>query len=280
MKMNKQDKVISQLSIKQEANTADMYFYGEVVTDSQEDSEVSAVDVRNALKNMQGVNEINLHINSPGGNVFDGVAIYNMLKQNPATVNVYVDALAGSIASVIAMAGDKIYMPANSEMMIHNPSVDGFISGNAQDLRKMADSLDKIGEMAKTTYLNRADGKVDKKTLENMMDAETWLTADEAVDYGLADEVLEANKAVACVNTAAFCGLKNVPEDFLDKAKPPKEDDKPKEDKQPAKLKEPEKQEKTDDTKEQDNTSFADIAEKARLSAQAVRERLKNLEIQ
>ena len=106
-----------------------MYIDGEIVTDEWKDSDTSAAGFRDALKSLGDVKEINLHINSPGGSVFEGIAIYNMLKQNKAKVNIYVDALAASIASVIAMSGDTIFMPSNSMMMIHNPYTVAF--GNA-----------------------------------------------------------------------------------------------------------------------------------------------------
>src|SRR5699024_9388020 len=110
------------LTIKQKAKTeADLYIDGEIVTDEWYDSDTSAAGFRDGLKEIGDVSIINLHINSPGGSVFEGIAIYNMLKQNKATVNVYVDGLAASIASVIAMSGDTIFMPKNAMMMIHNP---------------------------------------------------------------------------------------------------------------------------------------------------------------
>lgn len=130
------------LTVKQEAKngSAEMYIDGDIVTDEWEDSDTSAAGFRDALKSLGDVKNINLHINSPGGSVFEGIAIYNMLKQNPAHVNVYVDGLAASIASVIAMSGDAIFMPSNAMMMIHNPWT--MAVGNAEELRKQADGLD------------------------------------------------------------------------------------------------------------------------------------------
>ena len=121
-----------------------MYIDGEIVTDEYYDTDTSAAGFRDALKDLGDVKTINLHINSPGGSVFEGIAIYNMLKQNKAHINVYVDGLAASIASVIAMSGDAIFMPSNSMLMIHNPWT--MAIGNASELRKQADDLDKITE--------------------------------------------------------------------------------------------------------------------------------------
>lgn len=206
------------LTIKQENKntTPEMYIDGEIVTDEYEDTDTSAAGFRNALKSLGDVKNINLHINSPGGSVFEGIAIYNMLKQNSARINVYIDGLAASIASVIAMSGDAIFMPSNSMMMVHNPWV--MAIGNASELRKQADDLDQITKSSVQTYLAKAGDKLDEKTLTQLMDDETWLTAQEAVDYGLADEVMEPNKAVASINKQFVSRYRHVPEQLIKQA--------------------------------------------------------------
>lgn len=206
------------LTIKQESKntTPEMYIDGEIVTDEYEDTDTSAAGFRNALKSLGDVKSINLHINSPGGSVFEGIAIYNMLKQNSARINVYIDGLAASIASVIAMSGDAIFMPSNSMMMVHNPWV--MAIGNASELRKKADDLDQITKSSVQTYLAKAGDKLDEKTLTQLMDDETWLTAQEAVDYGLADEVMEPNKAVASINKQFVSRYRHVPEQLIKQA--------------------------------------------------------------
>ena len=98
----------------------------------------------NELKEIGNVRQINLHIHSPGGDVFDGIAIYNLLKNHPANKTVYIDGLAASMASVIAMAGDEVIMPENAMLMIHKPW--GIQGGDAEELRKYADLLDKGGK--------------------------------------------------------------------------------------------------------------------------------------
>lgn len=200
------------LKIKQsvEDNSVDMYIYGAIVTDDDDEKGVSAIDFRDALKELGEVNTINLHINSPGGNVFEGIAIYNMLKQNKATINVYIDGLAASIASVVAMSGDTIFMPSNAKLMIHNPWVAG-VAGNASDLRKEADDLDKITQSSVQIYLDKTKGKLDEAKLKEIMDDETWLSAQEALDYGFVDEILEANKVAACVDKSIMKHYVNVP---------------------------------------------------------------------
>ena len=183
------------------------------MTDEYYDTDTSAAGFRDALKDLGDVKTINLHINSPGGSVFEGIAIYNMLKQNSAHINVYVDGLAASIASVIAMSGDAIFMPSNSMLMIHNPWT--MAVGNASELRKQADDLDKITESSIQTYLNQAGDKLDEETLRQLMDDETWLTAKEAVDYGLATEVIEANKAAASISKNFAQRYRHVPEQLI-----------------------------------------------------------------
>lgn len=163
----------------------------------------------------ESFNKINLYINSPGGDVFDGVAIYNILQRIKADKNikidVHVDGMAASIASIIAMIGDNIYMPANSMLMIHNPWT--YAAGNAIELRKTAEELDKICDSMKTIYLKRFN-QTDEKLTE-LLDSETWLTADEALAYGLCDEVLEEVKIAAKFDDKAFRNYKNVPDAFL-----------------------------------------------------------------
>lgn len=195
-------------------SVADISIFGEIVSAGWEwdESETSANTFQKDLKSLGEVTEINLHINSPGGSVFEGVAIYQMLIQHKAKINVYIDGLAASIASVIAMAGDVIYIPNNAMMMVHNPWT--YALGNANELRKQAEDLDKIGSSMRESYLNKAGKKISEEDLTVLLDNETWLSAKEAVDYGLADELLPENRVAACVSKELFAKYKNVPETF------------------------------------------------------------------
>jgi ATP-dependent protease ClpP protease subunit len=148
---------------------------------------ISASDFVAELSQLN-VSAIDLHINSPGGEIFDGIAIMNALRAHPAVVTTYVDSLAASIASVIAMAGDRIVMAANSQMMIHDGS--GMCIGDAADMRELADLLDRQSDNIAAVYADRAGGTVAE--WRALMTAETWYTAAEAVEAGLADEVLSA----------------------------------------------------------------------------------------
>jgi hypothetical protein len=131
-----------------------------------------------------------VRINSPGGSVFEGIAIANALRAHPANVTVQVDSVAASIASVIAMAGDRIEMAPNSMMMIHDAS--GLAMGNAADMEEMAELLDLISDNIADAYAARAGGT--REQWRERMRAETWYLPEDAVDNGLADEAVQAPK--------------------------------------------------------------------------------------
>ena len=167
--------------IKQQAeNSLDLYIYGDVEGDSYDwwkdeviRSETSANTFREELGKYPNASEINIYINSYGGSVFEGTAIYNQLKRHPAHKTVYIDGFACSIASVIAMAGDEVVMPKNALMMIHNMWM--FVSGNAAELRKAADDLDIINEAGRAAYLEKAGDKLTPEALAQMEDDEEVL---------------------------------------------------------------------------------------------------------
>jgi ATP-dependent Clp endopeptidase proteolytic subunit ClpP len=164
--------------------------------------------------------QIDLHINSPGGVVFDGITIYNLIKQHPANVTTYIDGLAASIASVIALAGDKVVMAANALYMVHNPT--GLAMGTASDMRSLADVLDKIAGTMVGTYVGKT-GKSDAD-IRSLLDAETWMTADEALEYGFIDEISEEMDMAACVKfipAMAKAGFKHVPQSITGKKEAP-----------------------------------------------------------
>lgn len=161
---------------------------------------VSAKKFADDLKALGDLTKITLRINSPGGDVFDGNAIYNILKQHKARVEVFVDGLAASIASIVAMAGDEITIAENAMMMVHAPWT--FAMGNADDLRKTIDMLDKVAETIVVTYARRT--KKDEQAIKDLMAAETWMTADEAIANGFADKTAEANQIAAHFDLSKF----------------------------------------------------------------------------
>lgn len=207
-------KVCGSMTIKNQTDSsADLFFYGDIVSETWQsewyEDDMAPGDVKEFLDQLDGTENINIHINSGGGSVFGGIAIYNMLRRNNAHKTVYVDGLAASIASVIMMAGDEIVMPKNATVMIHKPSASYFFTTkNADDLRKDAESLDTCQEAIMQTYMTKA--KVDKEEIEQKVNDETWLTGEEAAE--LFDiKVEEANDAVACAGSSMFFCYKNVP---------------------------------------------------------------------
>ncbi len=153
-----------------------------------------------ALKSLGALDAITVRINSGGGDVFDGLAIYNTLRTNPARVTVVVDGLAASIASIIAMAGDEILMPENGWMMIHDPSA--FIVGGAGDMEKMAETLRGIKQSLVGIYARRT-GK-DPAEIAGLMADETWMDGPAAVAAGFADEVYDALPVAANLDLSKF----------------------------------------------------------------------------
>lgn len=143
---------------------------------------ITAKSFSETLKDLGKVNALDIYINSPGGSVFDGIAIYNQIRRFDGERVVHIDGIAASIASVIAMAGDKINIAANGMMMIHDPWSVAF--GTADEMRKMADSLDKVRDTILDTYV--ATTKGDRTEISDLMSAETWLSADEAVEKAFA----------------------------------------------------------------------------------------------
>jgi len=160
------------------------------------------------IKQLKDVSTINLRINSNGGNVFDGVTIYNYLKSHQARVEIDIDGLAASIASIIAMAGDEVRMAENAWMMIHDPWI--VTGGTAEDLRKQADTMDGIRETLLDTYMVRSS--VSREDMSAMMAEETWLNSTEAANVGLADTLTKEMAVAAHVHKEWF---KNAP-DALD----------------------------------------------------------------
>ncbi|HDX9528910.1 TPA: Clp protease ClpP [Bacillus thuringiensis] len=149
-------------------------------------SENNAEAVRRKIQDVKA-EKIHVHINSGGGSAFDGVAICNQLKQHDAEIIVHIDGWAASAASVIAMAGDKIIMPGNTMMMIHQAST--FEYGNADLFEKTARDLRKIDSALAASYKKRFVGTDEE--LKQLLKDETWLTAEEAVALGLADEIAD-----------------------------------------------------------------------------------------
>lgn len=154
---------------------------------------------------------IDLRLNSPGGSVFDAVAIYNALKRHEGTITVWIDGIAASAASYIAMAGDEIVMPENAFLMIHDPS--GLVMGTAEDMRSTAQALDKVKGSLIQGYAAKS-GKSDDD-IAVLMAAETWLDAKDALDLGFIDRIAEPVKLAASFDVARF---RNAPPELAEAA--------------------------------------------------------------
>lgn len=138
---------------------------------------------------------VNLYINSMGGSVKEAVGINNFLRRCGATVNAYIDGFAASAASVIAVAAERVVMPKNTTMMVHNAAWG--VYGNSKALRKSADDLDILNAAMLQSYVVKAGAKLPLEKLEELTDGETWLSAEDCVRYGLADEFAEKDADLA-----------------------------------------------------------------------------------
>lgn len=207
---SKKDNLSNLLEIKNQTETiVDLYFYGDIVSSyygAWDDTDQYPESVKNFLDEVKG-KDLNIYINSGGGSVFAGMAIYNMLKRHSGFKTVYVDGIAASISSVIALAGDKVVIPSNAYFMIHKPWCG--VSGNSKDLREQADILDKIEEGILNVYSENLREGISIETIKEMVDKETWLTGLEASNY-FNIEVSDAIDAVACVSEF-YDGYNKVP---------------------------------------------------------------------
>jgi len=190
----------------------EIYLYGVIGSDG-----VSASQFISDLKQQKDFSKMDIHINSPGGEVFDGIAIYNTLKDSDFDITVYIDGLAASIASVVAMAGDKIVMYDTASLMIHKPWT--LSIGNATQLRGDADVLDLIEANIMKAYRSRAV-KISESELSALMSAETWMDSEEAKKYGFIDETIKDDsekkddRVKDVIDAKIFSKFKNVPDKF------------------------------------------------------------------
>jgi len=201
---NKGDLKMKWYEIKAKSDISEIWLYEEIGIWGVGAKEFIAE--LNAIKSPR----INMHINCPGGEVFDGAAIYNAVKRHPAAVTSFIDGIAASIASVIALAGEKVIMAANAIYMLHNPS--GLVIGTSEDMRKTADILDKVRDTMIGAYVTKS-GKSDS-AIKELLDLETWMNADEAKAAGFVDEIGNEMDMAACakfIPVMAKMGFKHIP---------------------------------------------------------------------
>ena len=240
-------------SLTKENQTATINIYGDITSWAWEElGEVSAVNLSKQLDAMGDVNEINVYINSYGGEVAEGLAIYNALKRHKAKVTTCCDGFACSIASVIFMAGDERVMNESSLLMIHNAWT--YAMGNADELRKQADDLEKITQASVEAY--KAHSSLEEADIKKLMDNETWILPEEAMEYGFATKVEKTENKNASQN--AFKQLFDIIKAHQ-KAEEADDDETEDEPKEPEK--EPEEPETTEDDSTEDDSTTDDDSE-------------------
>jgi ATP-dependent Clp protease protease subunit len=187
------------LARKSSQTTGELFIYDDIGASFFSEG-VTAESVVEKVKALGPVDTLNVRINSQGGEVFEGLTIFNYLAQHPARKIVDIDGAALSIASIIAMAGDEIRIAKNAMMMIHEPHTG--IHGDARKLRAMAERLDKVHESLAVTYSGKRGINIDD--VSRAMAKETWFTAAEASDFGLVDAVTQSVDIVANVDPSRF----------------------------------------------------------------------------
>ena len=209
--MNVINKYIS-FSDKAKNDAGEMYIYGDISDEKWFDEDVTPKSIRDALSEIGAVKNLDIHINSYGGSCVAGNAIINILdnyrKKNGTSLNVYIEGIAASMGSGIASVGDKVYMASNSLFMVHRPST--IAMGNADDFEKTIQVLEKTEDGLVQNYMRRFKGTEDE--LRQMLQDETWFTADEAKEWGFVDEVIEGAKIAASAK-----GIKIGDQDFEQK---------------------------------------------------------------
>ena len=231
----------------QNDSSAEILLYDQIADwDSEFFGYTSARGLINKIKALGDISSITLRINSVGGDVFEAQTMYNYLRAHSAKVTVRVDGLAASAASVVAMAGDKIIMPSNALMMIHNPS--GGVWGEAEDMRDTAEILDKVRDTIANVYISRTG--LDREKVISMMNDETWMTATEAQELKFCDEVEQAVEITAkavkggkiFLNGFGFARVDDflsakLPKNAVENNTPPKSKDEPKEEESEMEIK-------------------------------------------
>ena len=200
---------------KTKGDNGELWLYGPVGNDGWSDDGITAKQVAEGLATMRGVRNLSVYLNSPGGAVSEGLAIYNQLSRFNAAKTCYIDGIAASIATVIMMGCNEVEASRGTMLMVHNPS--GFSVGTADEMRAAADVLDKFRDTLASVYV--AETSLDLKTVTDMMDAETWMTAEEALAAGFVDR-LGANKGATALYHPLLTKYKRTP-DALRASAPP-----------------------------------------------------------
>lgn len=179
----------------------ELYIYGDIADTKWWNEDITPIQIKNALDDMGEISQLDIHINSYGGSVFAGNAIVNLIgnykKKRKCAVNTYIEGIAASMASGISTVGDKVYMANNSLYIVHKPLSE--VKGNANDLEKAIEMLNKAEETLVVNYMKKFNGT--EEELRQMLSDETWLTAEEAQGYGFVDEITDSVEIVASVKS-------------------------------------------------------------------------------
>lgn len=221
-KKNGKEIVNGSIEIKSKtANSAELFFYGDIVStaynpddwwSSGGPEDRAPQDVADFLNELDSMTEVDIHINSGGGDVFAGVAIYNILKKNTAKKTTYVDGLAASAASIIALAGNTVIIPSSAQLMIHNPWTNA--SGNANGLRSIADMLDQVTKSLINIYMENVKDGITEADIRSYMDSEKWFTGEEAAKV-FNVEVDNSAPVAAKIDSDFFNNYKNTPKNLI-----------------------------------------------------------------
>lgn len=206
-------------NLETEGTKAALYIYGDITSWPWMESDVSSYNLSKQLEQLGDVDEIDVYINSYGGEVAEGLAIYNALKRHKAKVTTYCDGFACSIASVIFMAGDVRVMSTASLLMIHNAWT--YTSGNANELRKQADDLDTITQASINAYMEKVN--ISEEELKELLDEEKWLSPQEALGKGFATMIYGADTSSNPSQSAMMYIMEKVQQAKVPPAEPKKE---------------------------------------------------------
>ena len=202
-------------NVKNEDEKAELILYGEISSESWYGDEITPKQFAEDLKSLNN-KDLTVRLNSPGGDVFAAHAIYNLLKAYKGNVDVVIDGLAASAATIIMCAG-RVTAPNNSLLMIHNPSTGLIGYFEESDLKKVADSLKAVKQTIINVYLSKTSGILSETKLKHMMDDETYMTAQEAKDFGFVDEVAGVDANIENKNGTIFINSVEINKKFLQK---------------------------------------------------------------
>lgn len=203
------------ISVKNKTKeSADAYIYEEI-TSSDFFVGTSCKGFKDEIESLGPIKHLNLYINSPGGDVFEGLAIANFLKRQKFEIDVYIDGIAASIASAIAIGcGGRVHMYESSIIMIHKAW--SYSGGNADELRKIAEQLDECDKSIFSMYKDSIQGKITDEELQEMIKAETWLDSSKCLEIGFCFDIIQENRAIAAKISKEYKNRYcNIPENLI-----------------------------------------------------------------